>query len=71
MVSMSKDDAIQIERLELEPFGTNAYVLVCRLTRESVLVDAPAQASKIVEFAVFSSKPHDTNLCGDVLWLSS
>jgi len=49
MVSMSKDDAIQIERLELEPFGTNAYVLVCRLTRESVLVDAPAQASKIVE----------------------
>jgi len=23
------------------------------------------------EFAVFSSRPHDPNLCGDVLWLSS
>ena len=23
------------------------------------------------EFAVFSSRPHDQNLCGDVLWLSS
>jgi glyoxylase-like metal-dependent hydrolase (beta-lactamase superfamily II) len=23
------------------------------------------------EFAVFMSKPHDPNLCGDVLWLSS
>lgn len=24
-----------------------------------------------VEFAIFSSRPHDPNLCGDVLWLSS
>jgi len=23
------------------------------------------------EFAVFSSRPHDPNLCGDVLWLTS
>jgi hydroxyacylglutathione hydrolase len=23
------------------------------------------------EFAIFASKPHDPNLCGDVLWLSS
>jgi glyoxylase-like metal-dependent hydrolase (beta-lactamase superfamily II) len=23
------------------------------------------------EFAIFSSRPHDPNLCGDVLWLSS
>jgi glyoxylase-like metal-dependent hydrolase (beta-lactamase superfamily II) len=23
------------------------------------------------EFAIFSSRPHDLNLCGDVLWLSS
>ncbi|NIO20309.1 MAG: MBL fold metallo-hydrolase [Candidatus Aenigmarchaeota archaeon] len=23
------------------------------------------------EFALFSSRPHDSNLCGDVLWLSS
>jgi glyoxylase-like metal-dependent hydrolase (beta-lactamase superfamily II) len=23
------------------------------------------------EFAIFSSRPHNPNLCGDVLWLSS
>ncbi|MFC2047326.1 MBL fold metallo-hydrolase, partial [Chloroflexota bacterium] len=23
------------------------------------------------EFAIFASRPHDSNLCGDVLWLSS
>jgi glyoxylase-like metal-dependent hydrolase (beta-lactamase superfamily II) len=49
MVVVAKDDNIQIEKLELGPFGTNAYVLVCRATGDSVLVDTPAEASKIVE----------------------
>ena len=46
---MIKDDNIQIERLQLGLFGTNAYVLICRQTGESVLVDAPAEANKIAE----------------------
>jgi hydroxyacylglutathione hydrolase len=49
MVVVAKDDSIQIERLELGPFGTNAYVLVCRATGDSVLVDTPAEADKIIE----------------------
>jgi glyoxylase-like metal-dependent hydrolase (beta-lactamase superfamily II) len=49
MVLVAKDDNIQIEKLELGPFGTNAYVLVCRATGDSVLVDTPAEADKIVE----------------------
>jgi hydroxyacylglutathione hydrolase len=49
MVVVAKDDAIRIERLELGPFGTNAYVLVCRATGDSVLVDTPAEADKIIE----------------------
>ena len=49
MVLVVKDDNIEIEKLELGPFGTNAYVLVCRATGDSVLVDTPAEASKIVE----------------------
>jgi hydroxyacylglutathione hydrolase len=49
MVLVVKDDNIQIEKLELGPFGTNAYVLVCRATGDSVLVDTPAEASKIME----------------------
>ena len=48
MVNVVKNDSIEIEKLELGPFGTNAYILVCRLTGASVLVDAPGEASKIL-----------------------
>ncbi|MCL0095310.1 MBL fold metallo-hydrolase [Dehalococcoidia bacterium] len=49
MVPISKDKDIQIERLELGPFGTNAYVLICQRTGDSVLVDAPARANNILK----------------------
>lgn len=49
MVVVAEDKNIRIERLELGPYGTNAYVLVCLATGSSVLVDAPAEASKILE----------------------
>ena len=49
MVLVAKDDHIQIDKLEVGPFGTNAYVLVCRATGDSVLVDTPAEADKIIE----------------------
>jgi glyoxylase-like metal-dependent hydrolase (beta-lactamase superfamily II) len=48
MVNVVKDDSIQMEKLELGPFGTNAYILICRQTGASVLVDAPGEASKIL-----------------------
>jgi len=41
MTTVVKDERIQIEKLELGPYGTNAYVLICRGTGESVAVDAP------------------------------
>lgn len=44
-----RDDYIQIERLELGPFGTNAYVIVSLETRDSVVIDAPAAADTILE----------------------
>ena len=40
--------AIQIERLRLGPFSTNAYIVTCRKTRNSALVDAPAEADIIL-----------------------
>jgi len=49
MVVVVRDNNVQIERLELGPFGTNAYVMACRATGDSVLIDAPAEASKILE----------------------
>jgi len=49
MVVVAKDDDIQIERLELGSFGTNAYIVVCLKTRDSLLIDTPAEASIIMD----------------------
>jgi glyoxylase-like metal-dependent hydrolase (beta-lactamase superfamily II) len=49
MVVVVKDNDIQIERLELRPWGTNAYIIICLQTRDSVLIDAPADASTIIK----------------------
>jgi len=49
MTIVAEDDAIQIEGLELGPFGTNTYIVTCRETRDSVLIDAPAEANVIID----------------------
>ncbi len=49
MVLVVKDDDIQIERLELGPFGTNAYILICQKTQDSLVIDAPTEASTIID----------------------
>ena len=49
MAIVVKDNNIQIQRLELGPYGTNAYILMCQKTRDSVLIDTPAEASKIMD----------------------
>jgi len=41
MTIVAKNDQIKIYRLELGPYGTNSYILTCRKTNESVVVDAP------------------------------
>lgn len=48
MVVVAKDDNIQIKRLELGSFGTNAYIIVCRKTHDSVLIDTPGAPKTIV-----------------------
>ena len=42
-----KNDSIQIDRLELGPFGTNTYILTCRKTADCVVIDAPGDASRV------------------------
>ncbi|NIQ91435.1 MAG: MBL fold metallo-hydrolase [Deltaproteobacteria bacterium] len=49
MTTVVKNEHITIERLELGPFGTNSYILVCQKTNESVVVDAPGEANLVVE----------------------
>jgi glyoxylase-like metal-dependent hydrolase (beta-lactamase superfamily II) len=43
-----KNETIQIERYELGPFGTNSYIMTCLKTGDSVVVDAPGDAPKIL-----------------------
>ncbi|MFC2014842.1 MBL fold metallo-hydrolase [Chloroflexota bacterium] len=49
MVIVAKDDALHIEKLTLGPFGTNAYIVLCQKTGDSVLIDAPAEANTILD----------------------
>lgn len=48
MVIIAKDAALQIEKLTLGPYSTNAYIVVCLKTLASVLIDAPAEADTIL-----------------------
>jgi hydroxyacylglutathione hydrolase len=48
MTTVISNNNIRIERLTLGPYETNAYIVVCNKTGESLVVDAPAQASAII-----------------------
>lgn len=49
MGRVAKNGYVQIDRLKLGPFDTNSYILTCPLTGDSVLVDAPGEASEILK----------------------
>src|SRR4030067_3280981 len=49
MVRIVSEKDILIEKLVLGPYETNCYVVVCKKTRQSLVVDAPADAAKIVD----------------------
>ena len=45
------DGEIQIKKLEIRPFGTNCYIIVCPQSGEGVIVDTPGEASMILQQA--------------------
>jgi len=49
MAVVANDDDIRIDKLPLGPFGTNAYILVCKKTQDSVLIDAPAEPETLID----------------------
>ena len=49
MTTVVKNERMIIDRLELGPFGTNSYILVCQETNESAVVDAPGEAGMVEE----------------------
>ena len=48
MTILENDNSLKIEQLQLPPYGTNAYILLCPDTGESLIVDAPSEAGKIM-----------------------
>jgi glyoxylase-like metal-dependent hydrolase (beta-lactamase superfamily II) len=46
---MVQDSAVKIIKMELGPWGTNAYIVVCQATGGSLLVDAPGDADKVLK----------------------
>lgn len=55
MTIIAKDDEVQIEKLQLGPYGTNAYIVICRKTGDSLVVDAPAEADTVIDHLQGSS----------------
>ncbi len=49
VTAVASDEHMEIMCLESEPFGTNAYMLICKNTNESILIDAPGNADIIKE----------------------
>lgn len=43
-----EEKGIRIEKFVLGPYGTNCYIIVCPLSGESVLIDAPAEEAKLL-----------------------
>ncbi len=48
MTILADDKDIRIEQLQLGPWGTNGYIVVCKETGDSLVVDAPADPDKII-----------------------
>ncbi len=47
-VKVGETKQLEIYRLETDPFGTNAYQLLCKKSGEAVIVDAPGNADIIL-----------------------
>lgn len=57
MTTLVNYEDIRIEQLQLGPWGTNAYIVVCQETDDSLVVDAPADADKIIH-SLQATNPH-------------
>lgn len=47
MSNIVNDEDIRIEKLQLGPYGTNCYIVVCNRTKKSLVIDAPTHADRI------------------------
>ena len=43
-----QDDRVRIHKVVASPYDNNAYVIVCRATGESIVIDAPREVDKVI-----------------------
>jgi glyoxylase-like metal-dependent hydrolase (beta-lactamase superfamily II) len=48
MSVVEQDSNILVRKIDTAPYGTNAYILVCQATQDSVLIDVPGEAERII-----------------------
>ena len=49
MALVVENDNIRIDKLTLGPFDNNCYIIICAITGESVVIDAPTEAASILK----------------------
>jgi len=50
MPTVAENTLVRIDKITLGPYETNAYLVVNKMTSESILVDAPDEPEKLLEF---------------------
>jgi glyoxylase-like metal-dependent hydrolase (beta-lactamase superfamily II) len=63
-MTIAEDKELRITKLTLGPYETNAYILVCAKTKESLVIDAPAKVRTIIE-ELKGTKPQSILLTHD------
>jgi hydroxyacylglutathione hydrolase len=61
------DGEIRIQKLKIPPYGTNCYIVACPETNDAIIIDTPAEASRIlaevqelhVRYIVITHTHHD------------
>lgn len=46
---MTDNQSLKIKRLETSQYGTNTYIVTCTASHESILIDAPGEAERVVQ----------------------
>jgi hydroxyacylglutathione hydrolase len=41
--------SLNVQRLETSPYGTNTYIVTCKTSKESVLIDAPGETERVLQ----------------------